>query len=203
VLCRHVSLVDASIPALLYQRIGYRVRGVIMAELLADPGFDLLYARLGWVFIPRDTGPETRTVVARLGADLDGTTAAVIFPEGRLFRPDVLQRAQARLVASHPARARRLAGLRHVLPPRPGGVLALLDAAPDADVVVIAHVGLDRYPSLTHLARAVPLSAPIRAAAWRISRSDIPAHPDERIQWLDELWCRVDGWIDTEPGRER
>ncbi|MEP6665583.1 MAG: hypothetical protein ABJA81_03950, partial [Nocardioidaceae bacterium] len=27
----------------LYHRLGYRTRGVIMAELLADPGFDLIY----------------------------------------------------------------------------------------------------------------------------------------------------------------
>ena len=45
VLCRHVNIVDASLPTLLYQRLGYRTRGVIMAELLADPGFDLIYGR--------------------------------------------------------------------------------------------------------------------------------------------------------------
>ena len=59
VVCRHVNIVDASLPTLLYQRLGYRTRGVIMAELLADPGFDLLYRRTGSVFIPRDNGPES------------------------------------------------------------------------------------------------------------------------------------------------
>ena len=42
VLCRHVNIVDSSVPTLLYQRLGFRTRGVIMAELLADPGFDLI-----------------------------------------------------------------------------------------------------------------------------------------------------------------
>jgi hypothetical protein len=64
VLCRHVSIVDASLPALLYQRLGWRTRGVIMAELLADPGFDLIYGRTGSVFIPRDNGPEARELCA-------------------------------------------------------------------------------------------------------------------------------------------
>ena len=35
VLCCHVNLVDASLPSLLYLRLRYRTRGVIMAELLA------------------------------------------------------------------------------------------------------------------------------------------------------------------------
>jgi hypothetical protein len=37
VLCRHVNIVDASLPTLLYRRLGYRTRGVIMAELRAAP----------------------------------------------------------------------------------------------------------------------------------------------------------------------
>ena len=86
VLCRHVNIVDASLPTLIYQRLGYRTRGVIMAELLADPGFDLIYARTGSVFIPRDNGPEALAMVREMGKNIDSTTGVVIFPEGRLFR---------------------------------------------------------------------------------------------------------------------
>jgi Acyltransferase len=116
VLCRHVSIVDASLPTLLYQRLGYRTRGVIMAELLADPGFDLIYTRTGSVFIPRDNGPEAIAMVRGLGQSVDSTTAVVIFPEGRLFRPDHLERAKARLALENPERATRLDSLRHVMP---------------------------------------------------------------------------------------
>ena len=158
VLCRHVNLVDASLPTWLYQQRGVASRGVIMAELLADPGFDLIYGRTGSVFVPRDNGPEATALVGGLAAAMDASTVAVIFPEGRLFRPDVLERALGRMVESNPDRAARLAGLRHVLPPRPGGVLALLDALPGTDVVVMAHAGLDRFASFTELARAVPLA---------------------------------------------
>jgi 1-acyl-sn-glycerol-3-phosphate acyltransferase len=195
VLCRHVNLLDASLPALLYQRLGYRVRGVIMAELLADPGFDLLYGRLGSVFVPRD-GAEARRSVAELAAGLGDDTALVIFPEGRLFRPDVLDRSLARLAESNPRRAERLAGLRHVLPPRPGGVLALLDAGPDLDVVVIGHRGLDQFPTMAELARAVPLREPVRVHVRRIARSDVPAGDEERIRWLDQLWLDLDQRLD-------
>lgn len=191
VLCRHVNIVDASLPTLLYQRLGHRTSGVIMAELLADPGFDLIYARTGSVFIPRDNGPEAIAKVREIGHDVDSTTAIVIFPEGRLFRPDRLERAMARLTLENPDRAARLASLEHVLPPRPGGVLALLDSIP-ADIVVIAHTGLDHYASFTDLAKGVPLRDPVRVTAWRVPRDRIPDGDAERIGWLDEQWLLVD-----------
>lgn len=194
VLCRHVNIVDASLPTLLYQRLGHPTRGVIMAELLADPGFDLIYVRTGSVFIARDEGTAALDSIRRFAAATAHDTPVVIFPEGRLYRRDRLARAMERLRAQHAERADRLATLRHVLPPRPGGVLALLDTIP-GDVVVIAHAGLDRHPSFTALARAVPLVDPIRVTAWRIRRADIPTGDDARIAWLDRQWCAVDDWI--------
>jgi len=201
VMCRHVNLLDASLPALLYQQRGYHVRSVIMAELLADPGFDLLYRRLGSIFIPRDNSPDARNAVAGLGAALDQSTVAIIFPEGRLYRPELLTQLQTRVAQSDPDRAARVAGLRHVLPIRPGGVSALLDAAPDADIVVIAHTGLDTYPDFQNLARHVPLTTPVRVTAWRIPRNNVPADPADQIQWLDAAWQQVDDWIETQHDR--
>jgi 1-acyl-sn-glycerol-3-phosphate acyltransferase len=192
VLSRHVNLVDASLPSLLCQRLGMRSRGAIMAELLIDPGFDLIYARTGSVFIPRDNGPEARQLVRTLAEGVDRSTAVVIFPEGRLFREEVRRRALVRLADTNPERADRLSEIRHVLPPRPAGVLALLDALPTADVVVLAHTGLDRYGSFSELARAVPLAEPVRCIAWRIPAADIPTQPAQRIEWLDAQWLAVD-----------
>jgi 1-acyl-sn-glycerol-3-phosphate acyltransferase len=130
VLCRLLNIVDASLPTLLYQRLGYRTCGVIMAELLADRGFDLIYARTGSVFIPRGNGPGAIAMIRDIGENVDSASAVVIFLEGRLFRPDRLERVTARLAAENPERAARLASLGHVLPPRPGGVLALVDSVP-------------------------------------------------------------------------
>jgi 1-acyl-sn-glycerol-3-phosphate acyltransferase len=195
VVCRHVSIVDASLPALLYQRIGFRTCGVIMAELLADPGFDLLYGRTGSVFIPRDDGPQAVALIHGMGATVDAKTAAIIFPEGQLFRPDRLKRSLDRLRTRDPSRADALANLRHVLPPRPGGFVALLDAIPSADVVVIAHAGLDPYQSFRDLIQDAPLNKSIEVTCWRIPRSEIPVSPAERSAWLDDQWCRVDGWV--------
>ena len=71
----------------------------------------------------------------------------------------------------------------------------LLDALPQADVVFIAHTGLDDYPRFADLARAVPLRHPIRVAAWRITGSDIATTTAERSLWLDTQWRRVDDWV--------
>ena len=58
VISRHVSVFDASLAGLVYEQSGYQIKGIIMAEMLADPGFDLIYGRLGSVFIHRDGGPR-------------------------------------------------------------------------------------------------------------------------------------------------
>ena len=50
-------------------------------------------------------------MVREIGQTIDSTTAVVIFPEGRLFRPDRLERAKARLALENPERAARLAPL--------------------------------------------------------------------------------------------
>ena len=195
VLCRHVNIVDASIPTLLYQRAGLQTRGVIMAELLADPGFDLIYRRTGSVFIPRDNGPEAVVQLRQLCHGMTESTAVVIYPEGRLFRPGLRDRFLAKIASIDPERAVRLESLRHVLPPRPGGVLALLDAMPLVDVVVIAHAGLDQFGTFGSLARSAPLPQPITVTAWRIRCADIPSDLNERIIWLDKQWLRVDEWV--------
>ena len=196
-LSRHVSIIDASLPALLYQRLGFRSQGVIMAELLADPGFDLLYGRTGSVFINREDGPAAVASIHTMGRTVDAQTVLIVFPEGQLFRPERLVRSQARAIERDPRRAPMISGLRHVLPPRPSGTIALLDAVPAADVVVIAHTGLERFSTFAALARSVPLREPIRVTAWRIPRAEIPTDRDARADWLDRQWARLDAWCES------
>ncbi len=195
---RHVSMFDASLPAVLFQSRGFRLRGAIMAELLADPGFDLVYARSGSVFLARDNGPEAVAAVRRMAQSVDGQTALAIFPEGRLFRPSVRDRQLARLVETDPERAERLAGLTNVLPPRVGGLAAMLEAAPEADVVVIRHRGFERLDSLRHLTRVAPLREPVTVEVTRIPRSQIPDDQAGRTEWLDDLWLTLDAELGAE-----
>ena len=199
VISRHVSLFDSTLPGLLCSRAGLRARGVIMAELLADPGFDLIYGRIGSVFIPRDDGPAAIDAIASMTRHADDQSAFIIYPEGRLFTPAVSERTMSRLAAKDPDRAKRLATLDRMLPPRSGGLFTLLDSIPEADLVVVDHAGLDDLPKLTTLADTAPLSRTITVTARRIPRAEIPQTADEREQWLDELWL---AWNEELSGRD-
>jgi hypothetical protein len=183
-----VSLLDSSLPSVLYHGQDVHLRDVIMAEMLADPGFDLLYGRLGSVFIPRDNGPQASLAVAELGATLDERSVAVIFSEGRLFRPELLERARQRLAARDPERAAGLEGLRSTPCSTPR--LPRLGVQPG--------VGDDDHVRFAELVRAVPLSDPVRVTAWRTSRDEVPGDPAARAAWLDAQWRRVDAWIDDQ-----
>lgn len=198
VISRHVSLFDASLPGLIFERLDYKVKGVIMAELLADPGFDLIYGRTGSVFIPRDNGQAAVRAIEKMAENADERTALAIFPEGRLFRSSVLGRQLARLQETDPERAERLGGLRHMLPPRPGGFNALLDAVPEADVVLLEHHGLDRLRRMADLVKVVPANKPVTVALRRFPRADIPTETDARTAWLDRLWLDIDADLNRE-----
>lgn len=203
VISRHASLFDASLAGLVYGRAGFTVRGVVLAELLADPGFDLIYGRTGSVFIPRDDGPSARASIDTMARSIrrhDGEQAAiVIFPEGRLFRPSARDRALARLAERDQERAERLAGLTNLLPPRPGGLRVLLDAIPEADVVLVDHRGLDHLGRMADLADLAPLSDPVTVTARRIARAEVPDEPDEFTAWLDRLWLDLDAELAADP----
>lgn len=195
VISRHASLFDASLPGLLYQHEGLNVRGVIMAELLADPGFDLIYGRLGSVFIPRDRGAEAVAEIERMASGAPDGTAFVIFPEGQLFRPEVKDRMLKSVNRTDPDRAERLSKLTHVLPPRAAGMQVLLATLPSADVVLVDHTGLDRYQGLSDLLAATPATEPVKISARRIPRAEVPDDQDEQVAWLDDLWMEIDATI--------
>jgi hypothetical protein len=93
--------------------------------------------------------------------------------------------------------AARAEALRHLLPPRPGGALALLAAAPRADVVFVGHTGLEQFASLRAIHRSVPFGDPVRVWLWRVPHDRIPTGEDDRLRWLYDQWQRLDASIDT------
>ena len=87
-----------------------------------------------------------------------------------------------------------------MLPPRRGGVLALLDAAPEADVVLLAHTGLEEAARLGDLWRGSLVGGTIDVEMWRIRRARIPADAAGREAWLRDCWRRVDHWVESRRG---
>ncbi len=199
VVSRHVNTLDCSlVGAVCLSDRQVQLRAVAMAELLSDPGFDLVYGRLGSVFADRHGGQSERDAIRELGERMDSDSVSVIFPEGRLFRSDRLAKYLARLEDSDPVRAAKLIELRNVLPPHPGGSLSLLGGAPRADVVVLGHVGFEGLPSLAELSKSAPVDHPIRVRLWRFDRATIPMDSSRQVEWLDQRWLELDDWVESQ-----
>ena len=83
-----------------------------------------------------------------------------------------------------------------LLPPRPAGSRALVEGAPDADVVLAWHTGFDGLDSfggmMRRLARPLP---PVRFVMRRVPRAEVPAG-DAFDRWLDDEWLAMDAEVD-------
>jgi 1-acyl-sn-glycerol-3-phosphate acyltransferase len=211
VCCRHAGPGDSFI--LLHALMSWYQREprVVLKDTIAwDPAIDVLLGRLPSRFVsPRgDAGDRLERQVGELARDLDEDDAFVIFPEGGNFTPERRQRAIDRLRKhSMDEMAARAERMRHVVAPRPGGFLAALDAAPDADVLMVAHTGLDHMLTMADVWRELPMDKRLVMRWWRVSREEIPEGREERIDWLFERWQQIDTWVeehrpvDLPPGR--
>lgn len=175
---------------------GRRPRIVLKAALQLDPALDVVLNRLPNAFVPGRPIPRERTVaeIARLATGLDPRSAVLIFPEGGNFTPRRRVRAIRRLRRKgRLAEAGRARRLENVLPPQLSGTLAAIDAAPGADVVFVAHTGVDDLLSPADIWRRMPMDQPLRARWWRVPHEEIPAGDRER--WVYDWWGRIDAWI--------
>ena len=123
--------------------------------------------------------------------------ALVLYPEGHDFSERLRERAIAHLRRKGHERAAVWAESReYVLPPRHKGPLAAILAAPNADVVLVAHTALEELGSVRELHRRVPLRRPILARYWRVPAAEVPHESERLIDWLYDWWARIDEWID-------
>ncbi len=199
VLARHGGPGDSfALVHLLLTRYHRSVRIVLKDILQLDPLIDVLLNRLGCCFLasPAGGGEEMCARVAAMAANLTGSEALLLFPEGANWTPHRRLRAISRLRHDHksaPARAATL--MTNVLPPRPGGVLACLEARPDLAVVVVAHAGLDRVVSARQAWDGLPITTPMTVRAW--PTAEVPPGEDARLSWLTLEWAVVDEWVDA------
>lgn len=202
-LARHASLIDSLLPAeLVTKRHGMRLRYVLKKELLADPALDIAGNRLPNVFVDRESADSARErkAVRGLVGDLGLGEGVVIFPEGTRYSEAKRVRYVRRLQAREGRIGELAGGLRKVLPPRPGGTLALLDAT-TADVVFMAHHGLEGFATVKDMFSGELVGRAVTAAFWRVPRESIPVGRSERLEWLFEQWAAVDDWVvDVLPG---
>lgn len=198
VFIQHASMLDVFVPTIfLTLRHGVRLRFVLKKELLASPCLDIAGHRLPNAFVDR-ASTESAAELARIRGLADGLGSdegVLIYPEGTRFTPERRTRALAKLEASNPALASRASSLEHLLPPRLGGALALLEAAPELDVLIVSHHGLASFAKLEDLLSGVVLGKTIHIHAHRVPRAEIPATREGRIEWLYGVWGDVDRWL--------
>jgi hypothetical protein len=180
--------------------VGYRrhPRIVMLNKLQWEPLYDVMLNRVPNRFIRHDPNNRQRYIdtITDLATGMGDTDAFVLFPEGKDFTPRVRLRAIDYLRGKgHIAAAERAERMKHVLPPRHNGVLAAMDGAPEAEIVLVAHSVLEDVGSLKELWTRIPFDRPVTARYWRIAASEVPHRPDELIAWLYDWWERIDAWI--------
>lgn len=201
-LSRHASILDTLLPSVYIQGPAqWRVRYILKQELLFDPCLDIVGNALPNYFVDR-TGDRQREFdgIRALTRDL-GDEGVLIYPEGTRFSPEKLARARRRVREQDPEFASYADALTHVLPPRPGGVLALLDALPEVDCAFLAHRGLESFEKIKDVLSGSVIGAVVRGKVWRVRRSEIPTSDRERIRWLYGQWTLVDAFVKDREGR--
>jgi hypothetical protein len=180
--------------------IAYRrqPRVVMLAKLQWEPLFDVMGNRLPNRFIQHDPSRRDYFVqaIADLATGLGDQDAYILFPEGHDFTPRLRLRAIAHLLKrGHQEHARRAEAMQHMLPPKPGGVTAAINAAPGADVVFVAHTVLEDVGSFKNLWSRIPLDGPIFSRYWRIPAAEVPKDHEQLTDWLYAWWARIDEWV--------
>lgn len=203
VLIRHASIIDNTLPdALIGRAHGIGLRFILKRELQSIPTIDIGGRWVPTIFVRRGGG-DTEGEVERLRGlahDLGAGEGILVYPEGTRFTPKKLARAQELIAERQPEIAPLADRLRHLLPPRLGGPLALLEEARGVDVVVCGHVGLDGFEYISDIWRGGLVGTTIRVRFWRHAAAEVPVGREELTAWLYERWQVLDDWIDEQQG---
>ena len=197
-----------------------RPRVVMKATLQLDPSVDILANRVPNAFLRRGkaktaearsrtysgfrtgaAGSHHADQIRRLAVSLDGRSALALFPEGGNWTPHRWRRAIDRLRrGGRPDLAERAAAMPNVLPPHASGALAAIEACPAADVIFVAHTGLDRLVSVRDVWRGLRADMEIRARWWRVPAASVPraVSRETQLTWLYDWWQHIDAWITAE-----
>jgi 1-acyl-sn-glycerol-3-phosphate acyltransferase len=170
-----------------------RPRVVLHEALRLDPVIDVLGERLPNRFVdPR--GGDTEVEIAAMAADAGPHDAVLIFPEGGNFSAARRARGIERLEeAGHDEEAGWAREMTHVTAPRPGGALAALESAPQADVVFVAHAGIP--VGARELWHRLAGRQTVDVRMWLVPAAEIPTGRDQQIDWLFAWWRTLDHWV--------
>ena len=202
---RHRSLLDAILPAVIIGQRGLTSKYTLKEDLRWEPNIDIVGHAMTHRFVtrsPKDLDAELEPI-RDLATGIDEHSIAVIFPEGTFFTERRKQKIVVSLERRSPNHADVARQMQYMLAPRPGGTMALLDGAPDADVIIFGHAGFERFGSIREILASIGTPTLVTMRAWRIPRSELPTDRDERIDWLFDRWLELDEWVASIHDRHR
>jgi 1-acyl-sn-glycerol-3-phosphate acyltransferase len=198
VMSRHAGPGDSFLIVHRVYRRGLHPRIVLKDLLQWEPLIDVILNRVPSTFVghrPQDRGAAV-PAVRELARTMGERDALVIFPEGGNFTAARRRHSITRLeeLGRH-EEAEQARAMRNVLAPRPGGVLAALEACPQAGVDVVAHTGLEDLSTPVDLWRGLPMDAAVDIRLWSFEAGELPAEAAGRERWLYARWAEMDDWI--------
>jgi 1-acyl-sn-glycerol-3-phosphate acyltransferase len=216
---RHVSTADTVLPVGIFSvEHGIRLRFVLKEELLWDPCLDIVGNRVPNCFVRRSrsakaaAGPALVEAaqkskaqsaaelerVRMLGRDMKPGDGVLIYPEGTRFTQG---KRRALLEKASPELRGRVERFLRVLPPVPGGTLALLDGTlPGVDIWFCGHVGYEAAGSFKELINGGLIGKVVKIHLWKRRGEEVPADAVGRLAWLDAEWEKMDRWVQSVSG---
>lgn len=201
VMIRHASIIDNMLPdtTIALER-GMGLRYVIKRELEALPVIDIGGRWVSTNFINRASGDAAAEIarLIRLTEDLGPAEGILIYPEGTRATAKKIARAKQIIRERQPEIAPLADQMQNLLPPRLTGPMALLEQAPDLDVIFCGHVGFDGFEYVSDIWAGGLNGAVIRVKLWRVPAAEIPGDERGRIEWLYEHWLDLDRWVGSQ-----
>jgi len=195
VFIRHASIIDTALPVVFLSKAkGLRLRYVFKRELLVDPCIDVAGHQSPNYFIDRAGDAREELEGVRALTEHLGDEGVLLYPEGTRFSERKKAIALERLSHSHPELVPIAKSFRFCLPPKPGGALTLMDAVPDADILFVAHRGLEGLSEINDLLRGTVIGSQVQVRIERVAARDIPTGED-RLPWLFARWKEIDDFV--------
>ena len=188
---RHSSIGDTILATVFYTFPNSKqLRHVIKKELLLDPCIDIFGNRLDNYFVERNTDDKDVEIrgIVRLLEGVRANEGVLIYPEGTRFSSTKRLKILKKLPAHLAERANRWTSL---LPPRLGGLKALLQSNQKLDLLFCAHVGFEGSIGLRSMMNGGWYGRVIRIHFWRVSVSDIPKTEPGIEDFIFDSWDRM------------
>lgn len=197
---RHASIIDNTLPDALAARAhGMGLRYVIKRELETLGSIDIVARWIPTYLAARDSKNTEAdvTAVRKLTENFGpGTREGIlIYPEGTRFTAKRLAKAKEVIAERQPENAERANRLQHILPPKLGGPIAVLEETAPCDVVFCGHAGFDGLRTVGDIWRGKLVGNTIHVRFQRFPGSDVPADRDQKVAWLYDRWQEVDDWV--------